>query len=96
MAQKTEMREEPMPDPVTLPIGTAWPLVQRLTGGDDQQPLPPLPQPSGSCGALHRRAIDTGTFRTRTAPMANYDLEALSLSELKKMGLRGHFYINTR
>ena len=34
---------------------------------------------------MQRRAINTGTFRTRTAPMADYDLEALSLSELKKM-----------
>ena len=34
---------------------------------------------------MARRAIDTGTFRTRIAPMADYDLEALSLPELKKM-----------
>ena len=34
---------------------------------------------------MPRRAIDTGTFRTRTASMADYDLEALSLPELKKM-----------
>lgn len=34
---------------------------------------------------MPRRAITTGTFRTRTASMADYDLEALSLSELKKM-----------
>lgn len=34
---------------------------------------------------MPRRAINTGTFRTRTASMADYDLEALSLSELKKM-----------
>jgi hypothetical protein len=41
--------------------------------------------PSGSCGTLPRRAIGTGAFRTRFAPMADHDLEALSLSELKKM-----------
>jgi DNA-binding protein H-NS len=41
--------------------------------------------PSGSCGTLRRQAIDTGTLRTRTASIADYDLEALSLSELKKM-----------
>jgi DNA-binding protein H-NS len=41
--------------------------------------------PSGSCGTLLRQAIDTGTFKTRTASMADYDLGALSLSELKKM-----------
>ncbi len=34
---------------------------------------------------MPRRAIGTGTFRTRTASMADYDLEALSLPELKKM-----------
>ncbi len=34
---------------------------------------------------MARRAIDIGTFRTRIAPMADYDLEALSLPELKKM-----------
>ena len=34
---------------------------------------------------MPRRAIDTRTLRTRTAPMADYDLEALSLSDLKKM-----------
>lgn len=34
---------------------------------------------------MPRRAIGTGAFRTRFAPMADYDLEALSLSELKKM-----------
>jgi DNA-binding protein H-NS len=34
---------------------------------------------------MPRRAFDTGTFRTGTAPMADYDLAALSLSELKKM-----------
>lgn len=81
------MRGEPMTGPVTLPIGTALPPVQHLPGGEncDHQPLPPLPLPSGSCGALHRRAIDTGIFRTRTASMADYELEALSLGELKKM-----------
>lgn len=80
------MRGEPLPEHVTLPIGTACPQASTSRRrNDDHQPLPPLPQPSGSCGALHRRAIDTGTFRTRTAPMADYDLEALSLSELKKM-----------
>lgn len=34
---------------------------------------------------MPRRAIDTGTFRTRTASMADFDLDALSLGELKKM-----------
>lgn len=34
---------------------------------------------------MPRRSIDTGTFRTPTASMADYDLEALSLGELKKM-----------
>ncbi|UOA29926.1 Trans-acting regulatory protein HvrA (plasmid) [Pseudosulfitobacter sp. DSM 107133] len=34
---------------------------------------------------MARRAIDIGTFRTRIAPIADYDLEALSLPELKKM-----------
>ena len=81
------MRGEPMPGPVTLPIGTALPPVQHLLGDENgnHQPLPPLPMPSGSCGTLPRQAIDTGTSRTRTASMADYDLEAMSLSELKKM-----------
>ena len=34
---------------------------------------------------MPRRAIDTGPFKTRTAPIADDNLEALSLSELKKM-----------
>jgi hypothetical protein len=34
MAQKTEMRGEPMPELVTLPIGTACPSVQQPTGDD--------------------------------------------------------------
>mgnify|MGYP005846259233 CR=1 FL=1 len=34
---------------------------------------------------MSRRAIDTGPFKTRTAPIADDNLEALSLSELKKM-----------
>ena len=34
---------------------------------------------------MPRRAIDTGTFRTRPASKADCDLEALSLSELKEM-----------
>ena len=34
---------------------------------------------------MPRRAINTGTFRTRTASMADYDLAARLLSELKKM-----------
>jgi hypothetical protein len=38
-----------------------------------------------SCGPLPRRTIDTETCRTRTAQMADYDLEALSLGELKKL-----------
>jgi len=46
---------------------------------------PPLPLPSGSCSAPLRRGIDTGTFRTRTVATADFDLGALSLSELKKM-----------
>ena len=47
--------------------------------------LAPLPYPAGKCRALPRRAIDTGIFRTRTAPTAAFDLDVLSLSELKKM-----------
>ena len=34
---------------------------------------------------MPRRAIDTGIFRTRTAPTAAFDLDVLSLSELKKI-----------
>jgi len=67
MAQETEMWGEPMPEPVTLPIGTACPSGQHLTGREhgDHQPLPPLPLPSGSCGTLPRQAIDTGHSRNR-------------------------------
>jgi hypothetical protein len=43
-----------------------------------------------------QRAINIGTFRTRTAPMADFDLEALSLSELKKMqkDVEGGFHLS--
>ena len=34
---------------------------------------------------MPRRAINNGTFRTLIAPMTDFDLEARSLSELKKM-----------
>ena len=87
MDQKPEKRGEPMPDPVILPIGIAelkpsnlnW--RQRLWINQPSSPAPAY----GSCGLMARRAIDIGTFRTRIAPMADYDLEALSLPELKKM-----------
>ena len=87
MDQKPEMRGEPMPELVTLPTRHVGTQTQHPTGGeiDDHPVSPPLTFPGGSCGPPPRQAIDTGTFRTRTASMADFGLEALSLSELKKM-----------
>lgn len=47
--------------------------------------LAPLPFPAGKCRALPRQAIDTGIFRTRTAPTADFDLGTLSPNALQKM-----------
>ena len=47
--------------------------------------LAPLPFPAGECRALPRQAIDTGIFRTRTAPTADFDLGTLSPNALQKM-----------
>jgi DNA-binding protein H-NS len=41
--------------------------------------------PDRKCRALPRWDIDTVKSRTRTAPTAAFDLEALTLSELKNM-----------
>ena len=47
--------------------------------------LAPLPFPAGECRALPRQAIDTGIFRTRTAPTADFYLGTLSPNALQKM-----------
>jgi DNA-binding protein H-NS len=44
-----------------------------------------MPLSAGKCRAVLRRAIDTGTFRTWIATMADCNLEALTRSELKNM-----------
>lgn len=46
--------------------------------------LAPLPFPAGKCRALPRWAIDTGIFRTRTAPNSDCDLGTLSLNADRK------------
>ena len=75
-----------MPDHVLLPIGTALPPAQHTASGQSGYlQLSPLPLPDEKCRALPRWDIDTGKSRTRTAPTAAFDLEVLSLSELKKL-----------
>ena len=86
MAQETERCGEPMPDHVPLPIATALPQAQHTASGlSGYHQLSPLPAPAGKSRALPRWVIDTGKSRTRTAPTAAFDLDVLSLSELKKM-----------
>lgn len=86
MTQETERCGEPMPDHVPLPIGTALPQAQHNASGlNGYHQLSPLPLPAGKCRTLPRWDIDTGKSRTRTAPKAAFDLEALTLRELKNM-----------
>ena len=51
----------------------------------DHPKQPPAPQPSGSCGAMPIQATFPDHSGHGKHYMADFDLEALSLSELKKM-----------
>ena len=87
-----------MPDPVTLPTAQPEPMPSTALAAEtaDHRLSPPLPSPAGNCGAMPIQVALRDHKGHRKHRMADFDLEALSLSELRKLHERhrqGNFHL---
>lgn len=87
MAEETERCGEPMPDRVSLPIGTALPQAQHTASGlsADHRLSPPCPSVLRNAGPCRDWLSIPEYSGHGPHPTTDCDLEALTLSELKNM-----------